>query len=246
MANITTKDKLMVCFPYGHFNWSIASRENIYKVVSAHAYHDMTPRHLKGIGNYKKEKEDIFNYITDQLILYFSESAKTKEEFEKWHKNICEEICRRFSSLPDIDLKFGKAQKLINISFKHLYCFANSDSKAEHFKYCHIPINSNVISWCNKNAGIRKPQTAWSNLSYDDYHKFQECLSMWLNSDANTEYRDSDGIPYSLLQLDFIAWISVPDTRKGIIDTWQKFRNTSELWDKYEETVLSVFSELSK
>ena len=171
---------------------------------------------------------------------------KTKEEFEKWHKNICEEICRRFSSLPDINLKFGKAQKLINISFKHLYCFADSDSKAEHFKYCHIPIDSNVISWCNKNAGIRKPQTAWSNLSYDDYHKFQECLSMWLNSDANTEYRDSDGIPYSLLQLDFIAWISVPDTRKGIIDTWQKFRNTSELWDKYEETVLSVFSELSK
>lgn len=244
MANTKTKDTLMVCFPYAFFDKSIASIDDISKIVSGPAYKDMTPRHLKGIGNYKSEKEDIFNYITDQIVNYFSQPAKGKEEFGIWHKELCEEICRRFSALPDIELNFGKAQKLVNITFKHLYCFADSDSKADHFKYCHIPVDGNVIDWAKKNAGITPPPTAWSNMSYSDYNTFEESLYSWLNSEANTDYRDNDGTPYSLLQLDFIAWISVASTRKGIIDAWQNIDKSSEVWNKYGETALSVFPEL--
>lgn len=246
MANITTKDKLMVCFPYGHFDWNITSRENIYKIVSVPAYKDMVPRHLKGIGKFKSEKEDIFNYITDQLVSYFSQPAKNKEGFDDWHKALCEEIRRRFSALPGIELKSGKAQKLLNITFKQLYCFADSDNYAGHFKYCHIPIDGNIISWCKKYAGITSPPTAWSNLSYSDYIKYEESLYSWLNSEKNTKYRDADGVPYSLLQLDFIAWISNHATRKGIIDAWQNIIMSSELWRRYKETALSVFPELKQ
>ena len=244
--SITTKEKLMVCFPYGSFNSSIESKEDIFKIVSVPAYKDMTPRHLKGIGNYKKEKDKIFNYITNQFVSYFSQPAKEKDEFDNWHKDLCEEICRKFSVLPGIELKFGKAQKLVNITFKHLYCFYDADSKEDHFKYCHIPIDSNVIDWCAKNAGIIPPPTAWSFMEYSVYQKFENSLYSWLNSKNNNCYRDNDSTPYSLLQLDFIAWISIPKTRKGIIDTWRKFQNTSKLWDKYKEAVISVFPELKE
>lgn len=236
----------MVCFPYAFFDKSIASRDDIYKVISVQSYKDMTPRHLKGIGKYKNEKVGIFNYITDQLVIYFSQPAKSREEFGNWHKEMCEEICRRFSALPGIEIKHGKAQKLLNITFKQLYCFADAESKADHFKYCHIPIDNNIITWCENNAGITPPPTAWSFMSYSDYSKFEDSLYSWLNSKDNTKYRTADGIPCSPLQLDFIAWISKSDTRKGVVMAWQNIIKTSELWNKYKETALSVFPELGE
>ncbi len=245
-VNSTLRNKLMVCFPYGFYDSTLSSGDDIYKIVSGSAYKDMTPRHLKGIGKYPNEKKKIFNYITDQIVYYFSQPAKNKEEFDRWHKDLCEEICRRFSTIPNIELKFGKAQKLVNITFKCLYCFADADSKSEHFKYCHIPIDSNVIDWCNNNLKIAPPSTSWSFMEYSDYQRIEENLYLWLNSNNNTYYRDSDGTPYSSLQLDFVAWMSNPKTRKGIIDTWRNIRKSSVLWYKYSETVMSVFPELGQ
>ena len=242
----TLRDKLMVCFPYGFYDSTISSRDDIYKIVSGSAYKDMTPRHLKGIGKHPNEKKEIFNYITDQIVYYFSQPAKNKDEFDRWQKDLCEEICRRFSAIPDIELKFGKAQKLVNITFKCLYCFPDADSKSDHFKYCHIPIDNNVIDWCNNNLNISSSPTVWSFMEYSDYQRFEDSLYLWLNSNNNTYYRDSDGTPYSLLQLDFIAWISNSKTRKGIIDTWCSIRKSSELWKKYRETVMATFPELGK
>ena len=244
MADFTTREKLLVCFPYGHFNWSVLSRDNIYNIVSKAAYHDMTPRHLKGIGKYKNEKEAIFNKVTDALVLYFIQSPKTKEEFDNWHKELCEEVCRDFSALPDIELKFGKAQKLVNISFKHLYCFWDSAERTDYFKYCHIPVDNNVIDWCKKHAGIAKPDISWSNLSFEQYHDFQENVFLWLNSAANKVYRDYDGTPYSALQLDFIAWMSDSNARHGVIDEWRRLRDAKEWWNQYADIVISQFPEL--
>lgn len=246
MINTSVKDRLMVCFPYGHFDWSISSRENIYNIVSTAAYKDMTPRHLKGIGKYKSEKAEIFSYTTNQLVDYFSQPVKNKEEFEEWHKNLCEEVCRQFSALPGIELMYGKAQKLINITFKHLYCFGDANKKENYFKYCHIPIDNNIISWCKKNVGITSLPTAWSNLSYSDYIKLEDSLYSWLNSEKNIEYHNDDGTPYSQLQIDFIAWISKSDARKGVIEYWKSIQRSSDIWNQYKETVVSVLSELEE
>lgn len=246
MINTSVKDRLMVCFPYGHFDWSISSKESIYNIVSTDAYKDMIPRHLKGIGKYKNEKKEIFSYITNQFVDYFSQPVKNKEEFEEWHKNLCVEVCRRFSALPDIELKYGKAQKLINITFKHLYCFGDANKKEDYFKYCHIPIDNNIISWCKKNASITPPPTAWSNLSYSDYIKLEDSLYSWLNSEKNTKYYNDDGTPYGLLQIDFIAWISKSDTRKGVIEYWKSIHRASNIWNQYKEIAVSVLPELRK
>ena len=83
-------------------------------------------------------------------------------------------------------------------------------------------------------------------MEYSDYQRIEENLYLWLNSNNNTYYRDSDGTPYSSLQLDFVAWMSNPKTRKGIIDTWRNIRKSSVLWYKYSETVMSVFPELGQ
>lgn len=244
MSEYKLKDRLMIYFPYAHLNYQISSRSNIYNVVSKDAYNDMTPRNLKGIGNYPKEKEIIFNYVTDEIEKYFSDAVKTKEEFDIWHRSFCEEICNKFISLTGIELKFGKAQKLVNITFKHLYCFADSDNKSEYFKYCHIPIDNNIINWSKKNANIKKPRCAWSNLDYDEYKKFENDVYSWLHSEDNKEYFDENNNPISSLQLDFWAWSSDENAQKGIVDFWKKVQEYNKIWIDKKELIKSIFPEI--
>ena len=83
-------------------------------------------------------------------------------------------------------------------------------------------------------------------MSYSDYIKLEDSLYSWLNSEKNIEYHNDDGTPYSRLQIDFIAWISKSDARKGVIEYWKSIQRSSDIWNQYKETVVSVLSELEE
>lgn len=238
------KSKMIVCFPYADTSAKISDRNAIYEVVSKSAYKDMTPRHLKGIGKYKNEKKEIFEFITDEFVNYFSEPVRNIKEFEMWHNTLCEKICEKFSSIPEIELKYGKAQKIVNITFKHLYCFSDSIDKSEYFKYCHIPIDNNVLDWLTKKANISKPSVSWSNIDYNTYIKYEHSVFSWLKSEKNKEYVDDKGNPFSPLELDFEVWISNKNTNDGISKKWKEISAANEKWNKYGEQVMSVFPKL--
>ncbi len=60
--------------------------------------------------------------------------------------------------------KFGKAQKLINMSFKYLYCF--DDFRIQHrekIENCHIPLDSFRLNWYKDNIILNKNKSKNNN-----------------------------------------------------------------------------------
>ena len=57
------------------------------------------------------------------------------DEFDDWHDKICRFIFDNFDKITDNEMSYGKAQKLLNMTFKHLYCCKDADNFIAHFKY---------------------------------------------------------------------------------------------------------------
>ena len=75
----------------------------------------------------------------------------TEKNFNDLHKTLCEMV-REFL-VPDYyeECTYGKAQKIVNMTFKYLcayYCANSEESKDdERFKFCHMPLDSFTLEW---------------------------------------------------------------------------------------------------
>lgn len=144
------------------------------------AYGD-TKRTLKGISNYAKLKENAINKLTEAFKEYFNGKApESADEFNKIHNELCMIWVNELSENPDLS-KYGKAQKIVNMTFKYLYCCKSLDGYEEHFDYCHMPLDSFTLEWFKRN--IVKEQRGikigtWSSMN---------------NSDIPKRYKDNEG-----------------------------------------------------
>jgi hypothetical protein len=99
-------------------------------------------------------------------------------EFDRWHDETCKMFLDNLNGddgdkdhFPIYkDLKYGKAQKIVNMMFKHLYCF-NSEEKweikwAPYFKYCHVTLDNFTLEWFKRNVSPYQRIDSWSNLEY--------------------------------------------------------------------------------
>ena len=167
---------------------------NVDDVVLAvkKAYIDMSPRTLRGEdGENKqalssKDKEVLFCKLAQKIVQYMENGVR---DFENWHKALCqyfidafEKILKNAGKNPS-DATYGKAQKIINMTFKYLYCFDDAEKYADRFAPCHMALDSYTLNWVNGwfldqyNQG--KPRCerlsrtgkrhlpAWSNLEYE-------------------------------------------------------------------------------
>lgn len=180
-------------------------RDKLLKIISGPAYRDMTPRQFKGIGAYFKEKQEIFDWLCNKFIDYFSNSVMEEPLFDEWHSKTCQEICNKFKELCKVDLKYGKAQKLVNITFKHLYRFADAEKYSGYFTNCHMPLDSYLLSWYNSVAEV-KVKSKWSFMEYDEYIKTQNNIRKYLKSDSNITYRNESDEPLTALVAEFYIW----------------------------------------
>lgn len=113
------------------------------------AYND-TKRTLAGIGKYSDNKKKTLECIIEKLKAYFhkEKAPLTEEEFDQIHDELCQLWCKEFESLGDGKLgTYGKAQKIVNMSFKYLYCCDNAENYRDYFKYCHMPLDSFTLEW---------------------------------------------------------------------------------------------------
>jgi hypothetical protein len=115
---------------------------------------------------------------------------------------------------------FGKAQKIVNMTFKYMYCFDNADQYANKFEPCHIPLDSYILDWFfesykvnweTKNQGKKLTKsgnyqlTVWSDLKYEmdlddiipQYKEIQEWIKRRL---------DRAPTPVSRLEAEFVIW----------------------------------------
>ena len=126
--------------------------------------------------DWQEAKKDVFNWLADEFYTYFQDGCN---DFNDWHKTICDEFLNRFKPIlneygydAEKSLKYGKAQKIINMTFKYLFCFDDAENYGEKFDVCHMPIDSYILNWYN-DSSKNKCTVAWSDLGKEKYYTIQ-------------------------------------------------------------------------
>lgn len=86
----------------------------------------------------------------DELHNYFLVSSIQQTEFDQWHHKMCLKFIK---ILTDAGIRktisYGKAQKIVNMTMKTIYCLNGVAPYAEkhYFDYCHMPLDSYILEW---------------------------------------------------------------------------------------------------
>ena len=122
--------------------------------------------------------ERLGNAFEDRFLDYFTHDPLTEEDFDDWHHTTCQMFLDNLNSegdayrhLPELytNLAYGKAQKIVNMMFKHLYCFDSKepwDDKWElYFRPCHVTLDNFTLVWFERKVVPQRIES-WSNLVY--------------------------------------------------------------------------------
>ena len=195
--------RLISVFGYGFVN----DLEQYKKILNLYAYRDMQPRTIKGLGKFnndihnRSKMKNFLNMIALDLYNFIvNEPKKDICEFDDWHHKECIKFVNGFKKTTGISINYGKAQKIINVSFKYIYCLKNSNQYSNKFTYCHMTLDSYtyygngknsfyysvVYKWATDiNKKITKPSVCWSSLDYSLYIEIQNNIRDYIN---NTSY----------------------------------------------------------
>lgn len=146
----------------------------------------------------------IYKYLTSDYLNSFN-------EYDKWLEKIGKEFLK--DCLNYRKFEFGKAQKMINVTMKHLYCYNVSE---EYFRYCHIALDSMTYTGRKTNSlcgGFYKNEVnefaktkSFSNLTYDEYILIQKEMREYLLKGKH-EYIDNKlNIILSPFKAEFYIW----------------------------------------
>ena len=129
-------------------------------------------------------------------------------DFDAWHNETAEMFLGILKTYYD-KANYGKAQKIVNMMFKHLYCMNFGSAKAwevlceEYFVHCHMPLDSFTLDWLHRKDGVAVCE--WSNLEYN---------SISQKGKASTSYKEylnrvKSQFPimgYTAFQAEFYIW----------------------------------------
>lgn len=151
------------------------------------------------------------SFVQKFIDYFFKDPVKLKsqKDFDDWHKEMCEEFLAVIEPKYQDGLKYGKAQKIVNMTFKNAYCLQHNGIKEDkfekYFEHCHMPLDSIILEWvkrtqawlCSKDAENndckkKKAETlcstripSWSKMNYE------EC-PVFLTSDGKPYYGYKD------------------------------------------------------
>ena len=203
------------------------SDRKLYEAAVRLAYLDAS-RTFSGLQNKYQGSEIVFNKTIKLFIEYFS-SENNSSNFEKIHQKLCKGVQEDFNGI-GYTATYGQAQKIVNMTFKYLYCAPKRNGQyEEHFKHCHMPLDSYIFAWFRrtvldvyndeeKKAGraiIKKEEfdkVKWSKLEdcgkKNDrftYLWFQDKIAAYLKSEKS-KYRNEKGAPLSPFLAEFLIW----------------------------------------
>lgn len=209
--------------------FSIRNQEDYVTVVCGKAYADFSPRTIS--GTCKKDIKDALNNLAPKIYYYIQdEKIDTQEGFNQWHEKTCDEFIEDYNnhSGSETKINYGKAQKIVNMSLKYVYCFEDAKELKDKFKYCHmaldtytlnwfsdkvrkwyvektkmtLPNKSNMPSWSNLKKGEIKPGGKPQNYTYLE---IQEIIRMYLEKCENHPYRtEKDSL--TPFEAEFYIW----------------------------------------
>ncbi|MGN1143457.1 MAG: hypothetical protein ACI4SU_02750, partial [Anaerovoracaceae bacterium] len=201
-------------------------QETAIREAVLQAYND-AKRTMHGIDSARREKAK--NNIIKEMVDYFSMEKsgppENAESFDKIHQSICLAWTKEFSgsSLGT----YGKAQKIINMAFKYLYCYAYVDESLKvYFRFCHMPLDSFTLEWFKRNVAKNlndfksdklmpwsKIENSASNedtFTITENGKQKEYYTYDFYKNCIRKYIEDNHIKLTPLQLEFIIW---PETQ---------------------------------
>ena len=148
------------------------------------AYRDMQPRTFKkNMPNARIDalaRKSVLFGLAKKFVEYFKGVFfSSQEQFDEWHEEICYSFVDEFNTKvmrPSgyKDIEYGKAQKIVNITFKFLYLFCDiEEGEPSHFKFCHFAIDSINLKWYKKHIDAKCSVGNWSDMTYSEYIDIQ-------------------------------------------------------------------------
>ena len=177
------------------------------------AYRDLTPRTIAGLKRIDKgQKEQIRKakeLLADELMdwLLSAEAPANQEEFDRAHDALCSRFLDRYNEvlaacgLPE--QAYGKAQKIVNMALKYLYCFDDGAEIDGWLRFGHLPIDTLTLRWCRE-SGMFTGGVSWGRLTKREYDAFQRELRAWLARAKPTV--DGAPLPERLIDAETVIW----------------------------------------
>lgn len=206
------------------FSMSPTNKEDVLLAVKK-AYIDMTPRTIKGLAgahkskDFEKEFNEILSELVDRFVDYFkSDFPQNEKEFDEWHEDICENFITDFNALLKNhkieEISYGKAQKIVNMTFKYIYCF-DDNINFNYFKYCHMTLDSYTLKWFLEDVRVwleednckfaKNRISAWSNL--DKGKSDKELFSyLWIQTQIRKSLNKQDEYSKIPFIAEFTIW----------------------------------------
>lgn len=185
---------------------------------------------------YNEPKDGSF---VQKFIVFFEKSDNknnaTQDAFDAWHKEMCENFLAVIGPKYLDGLKYGKAQKIVNMTFKNAYCLKHDEISEcgfeKYFKHCHMPLDSITLEWfkrtqtwlkdyCKKDHSkgscdflCKYLPESWSNIESDtdsgnrySYETIQKKIRDYLKEYAAENIATKYLNDYTPLQAEFFVW----------------------------------------
>lgn len=179
--------------------------------------------------------------FVQKFIDYFFKNPvelKSQKDFDDWHKEMCEEFLAVIGPKYQVGLKYGKAQKIVNMTFKNAYCLKNKvNSKFtncdKYYEYCHMPLDSLTLEWFTRTQIWLKSDwlhlkkndkfflkgempESWSKMEEDSkaddkfgYETIQNRIRTYLKDYADKNKSTDQLQGYTPLQAEFFVWKNI-------------------------------------
>ena len=183
----------------------------VYTAAVKLGYLDMC-RTCHGIGAKVSadQREESFEKLGGEIKGLLSDSyIDSQEAFDAKHKELCHYYMKLLSEY-QYEIKYGQAQKVVNMAFKYLFCCEDASSKPA-FKYCHMPLDGLILNWCKKEfkISVNSDKDAWSKLSKEKYTDITKAIFCKLKSSSDVKYSiggEKTILPKIPLEAELVIW----------------------------------------
>lgn len=199
------------------------------------AFPDITPRTMDRNRNDNKVRADLKDKKFDELYKFLldyaipdkdcfhqliedwfnkKDSEKTEDAFDEFHQNACKTVIAflEAAGYDDESCAYGKAQKVVNMTFKHLYCMEGALClcSSKSFEFCHMALDSFTLEWLKrtKDKGqskiVKGKIGSWStiqNTPTPKFYSYDELVEKIREVIPKTEYKG-----LTPLQAEFYIW----------------------------------------
>lgn len=165
------------------------------------AHTDMSRR---ASGHNSKIQQESICWLNKHFIENSPWAIFNQTDFDKWHEDTCVDYCKHMNSQGfPFKMTYGRAQKVLNMTFKYLYCTTAYKAEVESIApFLHMTLDGYTLRWyrdvvvasINKKSSVKIKKcdiSDWSKMNEKckrQYIDIQKDIRAYLNSVADYQY----------------------------------------------------------